>query len=125
MNIGSIVLDWFTPLVSRDASPAGKGQTAVTISGAGYHAVVDELEELVSNYRNRITRGGETGILQYIDFDCASLANRKGWYLLQGFSDTVDKVHMDAIASLEVDLGHGDTAVLSFSLKAVYLGDQP
>lgn len=124
MNIGSVVVDWFTPVVSGDSSPSAKGQRSVTITGAAPHGVVDELRELVENYRNRETVGAETGVKQYIDFNCASLDSRNGWYLLQGFSDSVDKLHMDAIASTDVDLGHGDTAVISFSIKAAYLGDQ-
>lgn len=124
MNIGSVVVDWFTPTVSGDSSPLGKGQRSVTITGAASHLVVDELREIVENYRNRETIGQETGIKVYVDFDCASLASRNGWYLLQGFSDSVDKLHMDAIASTDIDLGHGDTAVISFSIKAAYLGDE-
>ncbi len=125
MNIGSIILDWFTPSLSEDNSPAGKGLPSVTINGAGPHPVVDELRELVRNYKMRTTKAGVTGIQQYVEFDCDSLDSWDGWYLLTGFSLSVDKIHMDAIASTDIDLGHGETAVLSFSLKGVYLGDQP
>lgn len=125
MNIGSIILDWFTPSVSEDDSPAGKGLPSVTITGAGPHEVVDELRELIRNYKMRTTKAGVTGIQQYVDFDCDSLDSWDGWYLFTGFSTSVDKIHMDAIASTDIDLGHGDTAVLSFSLKGVFLGDQP
>lgn len=126
MNIGGVIIDWFSPTVSEDDSPAGKGFPSVTIGGAAPHGVVDELREVTRNYRNRRTVGGETGIQQYIEFECAPLtASWDGWYLLQGLSTSVDKVRMDAIASTGSDLGEGDTAVLSFSIKAVYIGPQP
>ena len=124
MNIGAVVLDWFTPTLTIDSSPQGKGQSAVTIGGAGPHLVVDTLREMVENYRARETIGAVTGVKAYVEFECASLDSKNGWYLLQGWSQSYDKVHMDAIDSPEIELGHGDEAVLSFSISAAYLGDQ-
>ena len=122
--IGAVEIDWFSPTVTEDTSPLGKGQSSVTIGGAASHIVVDVLREIVRGYRNRRTIGGQTGILIDIDFGCASLDSWDGWYLLQGFSSSIDKLHMDAIESTDIDLGHGDTAVLTFSIPASYLGAQ-
>lgn len=125
MNIGAIILDWFTPLVSVDSSPMGKGQSSVTIAGFAPHSVVQSLREFVENYRARVTVGGVQGIQEYLEFDCDVLDAEDGWYLFTGFSKSWDKLHMDAAASLEPDLGHGDTAVIPFSVSASYIGPQP
>lgn len=125
MNIGGIVLDWFTPTLSVDSSPQGKGQSSVSIGGAGPHPIVQSLRELVENYPSRETIGPTTGIKVYVDFDCPSLDSENGWYLLVGFSKSWDKVHMDAADSDEPELGRGDTAVVPFTVSAVLIGDQP
>jgi hypothetical protein len=124
VNIGGIILDWFTPTLTIDSSPAGKGQSAVTIGGAGPHELVDSVREMVENYRVRETIGGQQGVKVYIEFECPSLDSKNGWFLLQGFSQSYDKVHMDAIDSPEPELGHGDEAVLSFSITAARIGVQ-
>ncbi len=124
MNIGSIILDWYTPVVSVDSSPQGKGQSAVTISGFAPHPIVQSLREFVENYRARETIGPVTGVKEYIEFDCDSLDAEDGWYLLTGFSKSWAKINMDAAASLEGDLGTGDTAVLPFSVTAALVGEQ-
>lgn len=123
MDIGPIFIDWFTPTLTVDSSPMDKGTSSWKIGGAAPHLVVEELRELVENYHGRVTIGTETGVLEYVRFGCASLESRDGWYLLQGFNESIDKLHMDAIDSTDIDLGHGDTAVLSFSISAAYLGD--
>lgn len=125
MNIGAIILDWFTPVVSVDGSPQGKGQSSVTISGFAPHPIVQSLREFVENYRARETIGQAQGVKEYIEFDCNVLDAEDGWYLLSGFSKSWDKVHMDAAASLEPELGQGDTAVIPFSVSASYIGPQP
>lgn len=125
MNIGGIILDWFTPVVSVDSSPQGKGQSSVTIAGFGPHPIVQELREFVENYRARETIGAAQGVKEYIEFDCDALDAEDGWYLLSGFSKSWDKIHMDAAASLVPDLGQGDTAVVPFSVSASYIGPQP
>ena len=125
MNIGAIILDWFTPIVTVDSSPQGKGQSSVTISGAAPHAVVQSLREFVENYRARETIGGVPGVKEYVEFDCDSLDAEDGWYLFTGFSKSWDKVHMDAATSLEPELGHGETAVVTFSVSASLIGEQP
>lgn len=125
MNIGAIILDWFTPVVSVDSSPQGKGQSSVTIAGFAPHPVVQSLREFVENYRARVTIGGVPGVKEYVEFDCDVLDAEDGWYLFTGFSKSWDKVHMDAAASLEPELGQGDTAILPFSVSASYIGPQP
>ncbi len=125
MNIGAIILDWYAPTVSVDSSPQGKGQSSVTISGFAPHAVVQSLREFVENYRARETIGSVDGVKEYIEFDCDSLDAEDGWYLLTGLGKSWAKVNMDAVASLEPDLGHGETAVLPFSVSASYIGPQP
>jgi hypothetical protein len=125
MNIGAIILDWYTPAVSVDSSPQGKGQSSVTISGFAPHPVVQSLREFVENYRARETIGAVTGVLEYIEFDCDSLDAEDGWYLLTGLGKSWDKVHMDAASSLEPELGQGDTALVPFSVSAAYIGEQP
>lgn len=125
MNIGAIVLDWFTPVVSVDSSPQGKGQSSVTIAGFAPHGAVQSLREFVENYRARVTVGGVPGIKEYVEFDCDVLDAEDGWYLFTGFSKSWDKLHMDAAASLEPELGQGDTAVIPFSVSASYIGPQP
>lgn len=124
MNIGAIILDWFTPTVTVDSSPQGKGQSSVTISGAAPHPVVQSLREFVENYRARETIGGVPGVKEYVEFDCDTLDAEDGWYLFTGFSKSWDKVHMDAAASMEPELGHGDTAVVPFSVTAALIGEQ-
>lgn len=124
MNIGAIILDWFTPIVTVDSSPQGKGQSTVTISGAAPHATVQSLREFVENYRARETIGGVPGVKEYVEFDCDTLDAEDGWYLFTGFSKSWDKVHMDAAASMEPELGHGDTAVVPFSVTAALIGEQ-
>jgi hypothetical protein len=125
MNIGAIILDWYTPTVSVDSSPQGKGQSSVTIAGFAPHPIVQSLREFVENYRARQTIGQVTGILEYVEFDCDSLDAEDGWYVFTGFNKSWAKVNMDAAASLEPDLGHGDTAVIPFSVSAAYIGEQP
>ncbi len=124
MNIGAIILDWFTPTVSVDSSPQGKGQSSVTISGFAPHPIVQSLREFVENYRARETIGPVTGVKEYVEFDCDSLDAEDGWYLFTGFSKSWAKVNMDAAASDEPDLGHGDTAVVPFSVTAALIGEQ-
>lgn len=125
MNIGAIVLDWFTPTVSVDSSPQGKGQSSVTIAGSAPYPIVQSLREFVENYRARETVGPVTGVKEYVEFDCDVLDAEDGWYLFTGFSKSWDKLHMDAAASLEPELGQGDTALIPFSVSAAYLGEQP
>lgn len=125
MNIGSIILDWYTPTVSVDSSPQGKGQSSVTISGLAPHPVVQSLREFVENYRARETIGAVDGVKEYVEFDCDVLDAEDGWYLFTGFSKSWSKLHMDAAASLEFENGHGDTALIPFSVSAAYIGPQP
>jgi hypothetical protein len=125
MNIGAIVLDWYGPSVTVDSSPQGKGQSAVTISGFAPHGDVQSLREFVENYRARETIGGVPGVKEYVEFDCDAIDAEDGWYLFTGFSKSWAKVNMDAVASQEPDLGHGDTAVVPFSVSASLIGDQP
>lgn len=124
MNIGAIILDWYGPSVSVDSSPQGKGQSSVTIAGFAPHATVQSLREFVENYRARETIGPVTGVKEYVEFDCDVLDAEDGWYLFTGFSKSWDKLHMDAAASLEPELGHGETAVVPFSVTAALIGEQ-
>lgn len=124
MNIGAIVLDWYGPSVTVDSSPQGKGQSSVTIAGFAPHPAVQSLREFVENYRARETIGPVTGVKEYVEFDCDSLDAEDGWYLFTGFSKSWAKVNMDAAASLEPELGHGDTAVVPFSVTAALIGEQ-
>ncbi len=125
MNIGAIILDWYTPTVSVDSSPQGKGQSSVTIAGFAPHPIVQSLREFVENYRARETIGEATGVLEYVEFDCDTLDAEDGWYVFTGFSKSWDRLHMDAAASLEPELGQGDTALIPFSVSAAYIGEQP
>lgn len=124
MNIGPIEIDWYTPTVSVDASSDGKGTPSVSINGAAYHPVIDTLEEFVSNPYDRTTVAGQSGVLAWVEMECASLAHRDGYYLLQSMSQSTDGVHIEAAESDDVDtLGHGPTAVVPFSISAIHLGD--
>lgn len=123
MNIGPIVVDWFVPTLSVDATPAGKGLDSVTIEGTAAYPVVHSMRELIKNYQARQTIGGVTGILEYVEMECASLASWDGWYLLLGISMSTDRLRIEAAESDDPTLGQGTTATVPFSITAAYLGD--
>lgn len=124
MNVGAIVVGWFEPTLSVDATPLGRGMSSVTIGGSAPYPVAETLRELVENYRLRRTIHGVKGVLENIELECPSLANWDGRYMLTGFSSSTDRTRIEAAESDDPDLGHGTTATVPFTLTAVYLGDE-
>lgn len=88
--IGPVTISHGNPSFGSSASPTAHGIRSLTVSGSCSWAASDTLEELVANEGNRITKYGFTGVLEWLEFDDALLANRTGDYLLSDFSRDAD-----------------------------------
>lgn len=109
VSIGAVAVDYRRPNLRRTAQPTTHGIIAVSLTGLVEDAAVDTLSELVANPFGQVTKGGFTGVQEWIVFSGA-LAGRTGYYILQNFDDTVEHSMMF-------------TGFTEFSLSAAYLGD--
>jgi hypothetical protein len=123
LAIGDITFEWFAPTASEDATPAGQGISSVTIGGSGTRLQIDQLRELLRNFRRRRTVGGVTGILEWVDLGCDSLESWTGWYLLQSMNVSTSLVYIESAESTGPDYGEGTTSVVPFSVSGGFLGN--
>lgn len=88
--IGPIAISHGDPTFSASVSPTGRGMRSRSIGGSCSWAAAQTLEELVGNESAQVTIKGRTGVLEWLEFDDALLANYTGDYLLEDFSTNAD-----------------------------------
>lgn len=93
IGIGSVVISHGDPKFSWTAAPTSHGIRSCTISGSCLWLQADALEELVANEDRQTTIAGRTGVLEFIEFGGALLANRTGHYLLEDFKKDAGHEH--------------------------------
>lgn len=113
--IGPVAVDYRDPNVTW-TSESINGIRSCSITGLVTWTQAQQLSELVNNPARRITVGGESGVLEYLDLDDFHIRSFKGWYLLQSFSGP----EVEHRFSVQVDRMAGP---VPFSLDAAYLGD--
>lgn len=115
LAIGPVPVTYRDPKLSFSGDPTTHGISACSIGGLIEHNKAQQLRELVNNPTDRMTVGGFTGILEYVDFDGDTMSAFAGWYLLQSF-----EIQIEQQWSI-----HGVSGLTPFSLSAVFLGDAP
>lgn len=94
-------------------SPSGvKGFRAASFAGVVTIAQAKQLSELVANPDARVTKGGVSGVQEFVALSSVVLASFSGYYLLTSCDFAVDRI--DAHARFA-----------GFTLAGVLIGDLP
>jgi len=109
--IGPVVVDYRNPSLSWTAAPTSKGIQPCRISGTVVMESGHTLRELCANPAAQVTKGGFTGVQEWIAMTGDALGPLTGDYLLQSFDFNPDRQFVYA-------------GRVAFSLSAAYLGDQ-
>lgn len=113
VSIGAVTVDYRRPSLKWTSAPTNKGIRPCSITGLVELSKALTLSELVANHALAITRGGFTGVQEWVVFDGDVLESFTGYYLLQTFDINIER---------ELMFG-GPTGPTGFSLTAAYLGD--
>ncbi len=108
VSIGAVAVDYRRPSLRWTGGPTTHGIRGCSITGLVETAAADELSELVANDELQVTKGGFTGVEEWVIFS-GVLASKTGYYLLSNFEQT-----------FEWELLH--TNFTGFSLTAAYVG---
>ncbi len=100
VSIGPVTVSHGDPKFTSSASPLGHGIRTLAVSGSCAWADALTLEELVANEHNRTTRGGYTGVMEWLAFDDALLSGRTGDYLIETF--VVDADHKSSLTTSDL-----------------------
>lgn len=111
VSIGPVAVSHGNPSFDADAVPTDHGIDSVTIAGSCSWAAAKSLRALVRNQANRTTKGGHTGILEWLVFDDDLLDDWTGYYIVEGFRLSAQQ--KDSLTTEDVP----------FTLSAAYLGD--
>lgn len=109
-SIGPVEVEFRNPSLRWTSTPNTHGIRTCSIGGTVEMADGHTLAELINNPAARITKGGFTGVLEYLVFDGDAVGPLQGYYLLQSFDLDIDRQYV-----------YGGR--VAFTMTAAFLGE--